>query len=319
MNDQIAMRQRVEDYLAQRRQLGYALKVEGGELLRFADYADRLGEGEPLTIDLAVRWAQLPQHADPIYRARRLDTVRRFAKWLAVFDPHTQIPPEGYLGPSYRRTPPHIYSDDEITALLGQAAALGPKGGLRPATYVTLFGLLTCTGLRISEALALTKDAVDLNNGILEIRASKFKQSRWVPLHTSATDALRDYDERRSCYHPLTHSQAFFLTELATPLKYWRTLTTFTALRRQLGWERKDGRRPPRIHDLRHTFAVRSLLRWYEQGANVDQKIHTLATYLGHVKVSDTYWYLSAVPELMAVVGTRFEEFAGMMMEGGES
>jgi len=192
MINRTSMHQRVEDYLAQRRQLGYALKVEGGELLRFADYADRLGEGEPLTIDLAVCWAKLPQHADPIYRARRLDTIRRFAKWLAVFDPRTQLPPAGYLGPCYRRTPPHIYSDDEVAALLGQAAALGPEGGLRPRTYVTLFGLLACTGLRISEALALTKDAVDLNNGILEIRASKFKQSRWVPIHTSATNALQD-------------------------------------------------------------------------------------------------------------------------------
>jgi len=120
---------------------------------------------------------------------------------------------------------------------------------------------------------------------------------------------------RRSRYHPLSHSQAFFLTERATPLKYWRTLMTFITLRRQLGWEGKDGRRPPRIHDLRHTFAVRCLLRWYDQGANVDQKIHTLATYLGHVKVSDTYWYLSAVPDLMVVVGTRFEGFASMAME----
>jgi integrase len=315
MSNQRPVRQQVDEYLSQRRSLGYALKIEGEELIRFADYADRLGEGDPLTVDLAVRWALLPHDADPIYSARRLDMVRRFATWRAVFEPRTQIPPKGYLGPSYRRTPPHIYSEQEIHALLQQASTLGPNGGLRPSTYVTLFGLLVSTGLRISEALALTTEDVDLSRGVLTVRASKFKQSRLVPVHASTTKALRDYDERRARYHGLVPSRAFFLTELATPLKYLPTLLTFTKLRRQLGWETEDGRRPPRIHDLRHTFAVRRLLYWYQQDTDVDRKIHILATYLGHVKVSDTYWYLSAVPELMAIAGKRFEQFSTKMKE----
>jgi integrase len=300
----------VEEYLSYRHKLGFQVKIEGQELLRFAHFADQANHHSPLTADLAIRWAALPQKSDSIYRARRLDIVRRFAKYRALFDPATEILPEKIFGPSYRRSPPHIYSDKEIADLLLAASNLGSPNGLRRHTYRTLFGLLVCTGLRISEALKLKREDVDLNGAILNIKATKFKKTRLVPLHESAVKALRDYSQRRDRYHPCPKSNAFFLTEKGTPLKYWRTLMTFLSLSNQLGWRRPGQQRPPKIHDMRHSFAVKRLLLWYQEGANVDQKIAYLSTYLGHAKVTDTYWYFSAVPELLSVVARRFEHFA---------
>lgn len=295
----------VDGYLRERRQLGYELLVEGQELRRFARYADESGHTGPLTCELALSWAQLPATSDTLYWARRLDMVRRFAKHQSMHDPLTEVPPPGILGPSYRRRPPHIYSAQEIEALLEESSRLGPPGGLRPHTYRTLFGLLACTGLRISEALRLTRADVDFSAGILTITETKFHKSRLVPLHSSAIDELRAYAFRREGYLPQSSCQSFFLTEYGTGLRYSRTLKTFLALRDALDW--KGSRNRPRIHDLRHTFAVRTLLRWYNEGAPIGNRIVALSTYLGHVKVSDTYWYLSATPELLAAAGARFE------------
>ena len=296
----------VEAYLRDRRQLGYQLLIEGQELERFARYADETGHVGPLTTELALRWAQLPVAADPLYRARRLDMVRRFAKHQIMHDLRTEVPPSGVLGPAYRRVPVHIYTPQEISALLEETGRLGPSGGLRPHTYRTLFGLLACTGLRISEALRLARLDVDFDAGMLTIRNTKFHKSRLVPIHVSAVKELREYALRRDNYLPLSTSPKFFLTEFGTALKYWRALMTFLALRNALGWE--EFRPVPRIHDLRHTFAVRTLLGWYEEEASIGNRIVALATYLGHVKVSDTYWYLSAAPELLAAAGARFED-----------
>lgn len=302
-----------EEYLAIRRKLGFALEVEGQQLMRFARYADHVGHQGPLTIDLAVRWAQFGRDRGVVAAARRLDVVRRFAKHRWLLDSRTQVPPGGLLGPSYRRRPtPHIYSDGELSALLKAASALGPTGGLRPRTYVTLLGLLASTGLRISEALGLTRGAVDLDAGVLTVVETKFHKSRLVPLHPTTTRALRRYALQRDRYHRLASSTvaAFFLTERGTSLKYWRTLMTFTALRSGLGWTGPRGQRP-RLHDLRHTFAVRRLIRWDRRGVDLHHRIAALSTYLGHVKVTDTYWYLSAVPELLAITGRRYERYVG--------
>jgi len=298
----------VQRYLGFRRQLGYQLKIEGEELRRFGQFADKIGHQGPITIDLAVQWATLPEKGSRVYHARRLDMVRRLAKHRALFDPQTEIPVKGLLGPSYHPRPtPHIYTDNEIAVLLKAASELGPQNGLRPHTFVTLFGLLASTGLRISEALGLHLQDVNLEDDLLTVRAGKFKKSRLVPLHPSSTAALRRYIKHRGNRHPHCDSTSFFLTEHATPQKYHKTFMTFKALREKLGWHGNDTNGPPRIHDLRHTFAVRRLLRWYQQNADVHAKIVALATYLGHVKVSDTYWYLTAVPELLAIVAERFE------------
>jgi integrase len=175
---------------------------------------------------------------------------------------------------------------------------------------VTLFALLACTGLRISEALRLKQRDVDLECGVVTVVAGKFRRARLVPLHETAAAALATYATRRDQYLHRQVDDTFFLSERGTSLKYIRVLTTFTTLRRQLGWESGGAKRPPRIHDLRHSFAVCTLLRWYEEGIDIDHGIARLSTYLGHVKVSDTYWYLSAVPALLAAGGARFERYA---------
>lgn len=311
------MRTVVEDYLAMRRKLGFALLVEGQELERFARFADQIGHAAPITTELAVRWATLPTEVDGVYHARRLDIVRRLARHQAVFEPATEIPPDGLLGRSYRRRVPHIYSDDEVVGLLGVAALLGPAGGLRPHTYTTLFGLLASTGIRISEALGLERQDVDLDSQIITIRAGKFHKSRLVPLDPTAVLALRAYRDRRDRHKRPPRTARFFVSEYGSSLKYCKVITTFVKLRRQLGWTTGRGGRPPRLHDLRHSFVVGRVLRWYEEGADVDRKITSLSTYLGHVKVSDTYWYLTAVPELLAVPAARFERFAGCTSPGG--
>jgi len=241
--------------------------------------------------------------------ARRLGFVRGFAQYRSLFDPATEIPPAQLLGSARSRCTPHIYSEAEIVALLSAAAALGPKGGLRPHTYVALLGLLASSGLRISEALHLTNADVDLDAGILTIIQTKFRKSRLVPLHLTAALALRRYVERRDRYCPRLPAKTFFLHENGAPVGYGAVKKAFDILRRQLGWTKGPNGRRPRIHDLRHAMAVRRLLRWYQEGADVGCKIAALATYLGHVEVTDTYWYLTAVPELMALGSTRFESY----------
>jgi integrase len=298
----------IEDYLAFRRQLGFKLGTDGDELRLFARYADRSGHRGPLTIELAVRWAQLPTKATPAYWVWRLDAVRMFAQHRVLEDPRTEVPPRGLLGPAFRRGQPHIYSAEEIAALLRATRTLHRR--MRPHTCEALFGLLAATGLRVGEALGLTRQHVDLETGVINIVKSKASKCRIVPLHPSTTAALRRYAAVRDRVHPNPKSDAFFLTDRGTALSYQRVTVTFRTLRRQLSWRAPPGGAAPRVHDLRHTFTVRALLRWHEAGANVDEKIAALATYLGHVNPTSTYWYLTAVPELMAVTGRRFERYA---------
>ena len=300
----------VEQYLVFRRGLGFDLKSPGWALRDFARYADRIGHQGHVTIDLAVQWALSSCSNVPAQAARRLGIVRQFARHRAVFDPATEIPPVGLLGRVPRRKRPHIYSDAEVAALLQQARVLLPRRGLRPRTYVAFFSLLASTGLRLSEACRLTPSDVDLANGVLTVRESKFRKSRLVPLHPTATQALTRYAAYRDTCRGAPRSGCFFRTDRAPALRRAAVKKTFSRLRHRLRWTAEGRARRPRIHDLRHTFAVRRLLRWYEEGADVDRKILALATYLGHAKVTDTYWYISAVPELMAIVSQRFERFA---------
>ncbi len=299
----------VDEYLALRRQLGFALHSPGQQLLGFARYADKIGHRGPITVELAVRWARLPEGTRPSWWARRLQIVGGFARHRSLFDPGTEIPPAGLLGPLSRRATPHIYSETEIAALLRAAAELAPAGGLRPHTYVTLLGLLIAAGLRISEALRLGRDDVDLHSGVLAVQRTKFRKSRLVPLHPSTVLALANYARRRDQHHPHTAARTFFLSEIGTPLGASGVAGTFDTLRVKLGWTKNREGRRPRLHDMRHTMAVRTLLRWYREGTDVDRKMPALSTYLGHVEVSDTYWYLTAVPELMALTAARFQAF----------
>ncbi len=298
----------VEDYLSFRRGMGFELKSSGLLLLNFARYADRIGRNGHVTNELAVQWALATSSSDPAAPTRRLSAVRRFAQYRAVLDPATEVPPAGLLGHRPRRKQPHIYSAAEIALLLRQASLLWPRGGLRPKTYVAFFSLLFSTGLRLGEACRLMPGDVNLTDGVLTILESKFRKSRLVPLHPTATEALIRYADHRNALR--VRSGHFFRTDHAPALKRNTVQRTFSRIRVRLGWTAQGRARRPRIHDARHTFAVRRLLRWYEEGVDVDRKILALATYLGHAKPTDTYWYLSAVPELMAISSERFEHFA---------
>jgi integrase len=217
---------------------------------------------------------------------------------------------------NHYRLQPHIYSQRQLRELVRAAARLRPTYRLRPLTYSTLFGLLASTGIRISEALDLDKDHVDLAHGILRIEQTKFRKCRFVPLHPTVTRAMRRYARERDLDQHLRSSDAFFIGRHGAALPYSTVRGTFRRLCAQLGW-RSNGMLPrPRIHDMRHSFASRRLLTWYQQGVNVDQKIAALSTYLGHGKVTDTYWYLTGTPELLATAGGRFERFAAQPAGG---
>lgn len=300
----------VNEYLTFRRRLGYQLTVEGKELLLFARYAGQVGHRGPPTTELAVRWAKSSRTSSPYYRAKRFESVRRFAKYRSLFEPQTEIPPRHLLGPVRCQRRAYVYSPAEIAALLGAAGKMTPVGGRRPRTFVTLFGLLVTTGLRIAEALNLRVGDADLAAGVLTVKQTKFRKSRLVPLHPSTVRALRRYREFLNSADADPPAAPFFPAAPGRPLNYGQARHGFEQLRRVLGWTGTADRRPPRLHDFRHTFAVRNLLRWSAEKGNPERKIYTLSVYLGHAQVTDTYWYLSAVPELFAVVSERFDHFA---------
>jgi integrase len=301
---------RVEKYLAFRRGLGFQLKSPAWSLRAFARYAEQVGHRGPITLDLATRWALASRSHEPAQAARRLGIIRSFARHQALLDPATEVPPVGFLGRVGRRKPPHIYSKEEIRALIRQAGQLLPHGGLSPATYVAFMSLLFSTGLRMSEACSLNCQDVDLVQGLLTIRGTKFRKSRWVPLHPSVTRELTRYALRRDAVARGDAAGYFFRTERVSRLTTAAVEKAFGRMRSRLGWNAQGRTRRPHLHDARHTFAVHRLLRWYEEGADLGQKMLALSTYLGHAKVTDTYWYLTGVPELMAIASRRFERLA---------
>ena len=213
MSKRKTMIAQVKEYISYKRNLGFQLRIEAGQLLNFAKYADSLGHTGPVTTELILKWARLPQKASLLYQARRVEVVRCFAKYQSIFFPKAEIPPPRILGQAHRRTAPYIYSQQQIETLLRACAKLTPAHGLRPRTYSTLFGLIACTGLRISEALKLSRDDVDIDNGVLLISESKFHKSRLVPLHSSAVKKLRKYAKFRDEYCPIANSKKFFLSE----------------------------------------------------------------------------------------------------------
>lgn len=296
-------------YLDYRHKLGFLLRVEGPQVAAFAEYADESKHQGPITTELAVQWARLPQNVSPLYHARRLEVVRCFARYAAIFDDRTEIPPEKLLGQAHRRIQPHIYSDEEIRRLMKAAGELSPVDGLRPRTYTVLFGVLASTGLRISEALRLRQVDVDLHQSLMRIVETKFRKSRLVVLHPTVCDRVQAYACFRNRHRHAEHSDAFFLAESGRALNYSTVRTTFRRIVRRLGWDSPVGKPRPRIYDLRHTFACHRLLQWYREGVDVDHAIAALSTYMGHVRVTDTYWYLTGIPDLLQVAADRFENF----------
>jgi len=304
------LRAAVRDYLAQRRSLGFELEMGDLVLGDFVRYAKVTGHRGPLTTELMLRWATERAEHSSHYQAERLSIVRGFAAYLAARDGKTEVPRQRLLANRFRRGQPHIYSDQQLRQLLDSAAALRSPHPLRPATYAALFGLLASTGMRVSEGLGLELSDVDLCHSVLHVRQTKFRKSRLVPIHPSVTKALSRYAEQRN-KDPAAHSSAwFFVGRGHQPLPYSSVRCAFRRISSRLGWRGNGHVLRPRIHDLRHAFAVRRLLAWYRDGVDVEQAITSLSTYLGHGKVTDTYWYVTGTRELLAVAGNRFERFA---------
>lgn len=300
-----------EDYLTERRGLGFDLRIPGGQITAFARFVDATGHTGPLTTRITLDWVQgQAKYAKPLSWARRLDILRPFARYLARLDPATEFPQTAIFGRSHRRLAPHIYSEQEICDLLAVAQHLAPQGGLRPATYETIFGLIAATGLRLSEALHLRCGDANLEQGVLTVRNTKFRKSRHVPIHPTVVAALSRYMVVRA-RHCATHPDMPLFPSSSGGVLPTRTIHwVFQRLRSELGWIARGAHAQPRIHDLRHTFICRRVQRWHEHGADIGNAMAALSTYVGHAKVSDTYWYLTGVPDLMAVAGKSFEQFA---------
>jgi integrase len=316
MNTPITLQTRVQDYLTERRRLGFQLKHQELPLMDFARYVDSLDWIGPLTLDVMSDWAQLDKKGrhNPEAWARRFKSLRPFVRYLRQFEPATPMPDTSVFGPLPGWQMPHIYRDQEIIDLLAAAHQLGPDGNLRAAAYETLFGLMASTGLRVSEAIHLLDTDVDLAHGFLTVRQTKFNKSRQLPLHPSVTAALLRYRTLR-CQQVQEHAGLPFFVgtrgqRLGKPLSYRQVNRVFTLLRKQLGWINRGAHDAHRIHDLRHTFAVHRVLLWQAQGTDIDQAMLALSTYMGHAKISHTYWYLTAVPELMGTAAGKFEQFA---------
>ncbi|MEO7836502.1 MAG: tyrosine-type recombinase/integrase [Acidimicrobiales bacterium] len=297
----------VEEYLALRRSLGFALAGIDGLLGDFVAHLEAAGL-DTITTEAALAWATKPASADPSWHAKRLGYVRRFATYLHALDPRCEVPPEGLLVNRPCRAKPHLYSDSEVVALMAQARLLTPR--LWAATFETFIGLLSVTGLRPGEALRLDRSHVDFDAGILRVLDSKFHDSRELPLHPSTVDALDAYARLRDelCSHPT--GPAFFVAANGTRFRHGALNQTFVGLLVGAGLEPppESGRPRPRPHDFRHSFALRSVLGWYRAGADVGALLPSLSTYLGHLNPAATYWYLSATPELLALAARRVHQ-----------
>lgn len=310
MSAPVSWMSRVETYLAYRRCHGFKLTIDATQLRSFARFADEIGTEEHLTVALAVGWARASQRQSPFTWGRRLEVLQGFARFCLREDPATEILPRGIFGPAHRRLVPHIYTEAELSALIEAANGLAPADGLRPATCRCVFGLLAATGLRISEALALTTSDVDLDAGVLLIREAKFHQQRLVPMHPSVTESLSAYARWRERLVPRPTCNQFFLRDDGNAANQSGILYALQTLCQQLGWQPRGDYLHHRLHDLRHTFIVRSTLSFYEQGIDVNRAVLALSTYVGHAKVSDTYWYFTGIPELMSIAAERFHRYA---------
>lgn len=302
--------QGIRDYLALRRALGFQFEHVEGALRNFASFLEEKKTSR-LTSTLMVEWAKIPRQAQPAQWAKRLGMVRDFARFWKSTDPLTELPPDGLLPYCYRRRPPYIYTELEIEHLLAAASQLIPRDGLRRHTYFTLFGLIAAAGLRLSESIDLDQKDVDFSRGLLSVRNTKFGKSRLVPLHASTLERLRGYVRTRNRFHSRPRVPAFFVSDRGIRVTKDSVRWAFIAMSKQSALRAPSDRRGPRIHDLRHSFAVRTLMEWYRTGKNIDQQMPLLSTYLGHDHPSDTYWYLSAVPELLAYAGKRLEKQMG--------
>jgi integrase len=292
----------LDDYLRLRRGLGAQLGRHGEILPHFVAFLDAKAAPN-VTVELAAAWASQPEGLKPITVDFRIGVVRGFARYLHAIDPAHEIPPAGLLAAPRRRPAPYIYTPEEIAEVLEAAGRL--KSPLRATTYRTLLGLLASTGMRCGEAFALTRSDVDLVEGLVTVRRAKFDRMRLVPLHRSVTAELDAYATTRDRLCPAPSCDRFFVSVTGRPLRRGEAEAIFRDITTTVGLRTNSVQ--PRIHDLRHTLAVRTLIDGHRNGQDISSLLPVLSTYLGHVQPANTYWYLSAVPELMQLAAARLE------------
>jgi len=304
------LREAVQEYLVLRRTLGFKLRETGKGLFDFVTYMEQR-RAPYITQALALAWAQQPPNVQPAHWARRLSFVRGFARHRSASDSRTQIPAPGLLPFRAKRARPYLYSDDEIESLLCAALKMPfrfERGALRPWVFHCLFGLLSVTGLRVGEALNLELRDVDLGAEFLTIRGTKSGKSRLVPLHSSTCEVVADYIARRKRHWARRPVSSFlFVSSWGNRLDGGEVRRTFYALSRQIGLRGSSDSHGPRLHDMRHRFATKTLVAWYRAGQDPERRLPLLSAYLGHVHVADTQWYLNGSPELMREAMRRLE------------
>jgi integrase len=302
------LHQAVDDYLALRRSLGFKLGDYPWYLHDFVAYLEAVG-ASTVTSELALAWAQLPgPGAHPSYLGQRLCVVRGFARHLKAFDPATEVPSADLLHWQGCRAVPYIYADEDIAALMAAARALNPR--LRGATYEALIGLLKVTGARVGELINLDREDLDCDEGHLVIRYTKFNKCRELALHPSTVEALMAYSRVRDELCPAPKSPSFFVNTLGRRLVYVTVQQAFHRLVRSVGLEARSKSGLPRLHDTRHTFACTTLVAWYRAGLDVEAQMPLLSTWMGHARPENTFWYISAVPELLSLAAQRREQAA---------
>ena len=302
-----SLRQVLDDYLEMRRALGYKLADDERLLRQLVAHVESAGSPF-ITTSLAVAWATKPARASQKWWASRLCVVRGFAKYVRALDPRTEIPAAALLPYSKERPSPYLYSDEDVQALM--AAARDERSPFRAVTHGTLIGLLAATGMRIGEAIKLDRSDLDEREDVLTIRDSKFGKSREVLIHRTTRAALQDYARERDRVFPRPKSPSFFLSLAGKRLIYKNVQWTVARQLHGAGLAGRPSRRPT-LHGLRHSFAVRTLMDWYRAGVDVEVRLPLLSTYLGHVSPASTYWYLTAIPELMTLAAGRLEHALG--------
>jgi integrase len=300
----------LQDYLTLRRSLGFKLRETDSLLRQFVCFY-REHKTSHLTTQLALRWATQPTTALPATLAGRYQIVRRFALYLSTVDIRTEVPPAGLLVYRKQRKPPYFYTDQQVVRLVRTARKLPSATGLKGPTLSTLLGLVAVTGMRIGEAVNLGRQHVDLSQGLLTIHHAKKDRVRLISLHTSTCTMLRRFERLRNRLCPHSRSSTFFVSETGERLNDNWVRIWFAHVSRQIGLRGPTDRRGPRIHDLRHRFTIKAMVKWYRAGKDVEAHLPELATYLGHQHVSDTYWYLSATPELLQQATRRWERGEG--------
>lgn len=305
MLDSNRITRQIEEYIAYKRSLGYLIKIESQELRRFAKYTRDIGYDGSVTAELAMQWSSLDSIFTRKYMARRLETIHTFAVYISAFDTEAQTPQNGVFGKAHMRTAPYIYTDDEVILLMRGAGGLHSPDGIRTRTVSSAIGLMYTTGIRVSELTSLKIADVRMEEGYLFICSSKFKKDRIVPLHPTVIAKLSEYRAFIDSKIGVREDEDyFFVTSYGHRFNTRAFEYAFQLIRPQVFY---DVTKPQRLYDLRHTFACNTVKRWYDSGEDVNRKLYLLSTYMGHVKPEDTYWYLSATPELLRIAARKFE------------